>query len=95
MQVAKDLQRAKEEKEFKIKTHQQRAIMAKKTIAKQDKEQLKLNIFLMKRWEFIKERKYEYEIFLAQQMAEEERGLTWAKHVHFRLMVGKIFRLFN
>jgi|JI102314A2RNA_FD_contig_21_7303883_length_258_multi_2_in_0_out_0_1 hypothetical protein len=39
--------------------------MAKKTIAKQDKEQLKLNIFLMKRWEFIKERKYEYEIFLA------------------------------
>jgi len=28
-------------------------------------------------------------------MAEEERGLTWAKHVHFRLMVGKIFRIFN
>lgn len=95
MQVAKDMERMKEEKEFKIRTHQQRAAMVKKTIAHKDKEQLKMNIFLMKRWDFIKERKQEYHEFLIQKMAEEDRGTTWAKNVHFLLIMRKIFNIFD
>ena len=60
----------RKEKEFKIRTHIARQQLAIQKRRELEMANFKKSVFMMKRWDYIKDRRDEYEDFLRKKLAE-------------------------
>lgn len=58
-------------------------------------ESIKKNIFLLNRWEYLKDRKKEKEKEVLLRIAVKERATFWTKGTHFNRIITHFWKYFS
>jgi hypothetical protein len=77
MHVAASMEETYRDKQVKVRQNMVKMVEASHRRKKIDKKDMKMNMFLLHRWDILKQKRAEYEKELCQLVAEQKRSADW------------------